>query len=149
MIRARGGFRLLCLQIMSGKTQLRLLISVALVFFAIILLYSLFFSQPVKLYSIAATQHSSEMSQDEAAGQSTAASSAPKKDETDTPLQIDLNAATKEDLMGIDGIGGVLAARIIEYRNAHGAFRSVDELQNVEGIGDAKLEALLRVLYVS
>jgi len=133
---------------MSGKTQLRLLISVALVFFAIILLYSLFFSQPVKLYSIAATQHSAEISQEEA-GQSAVASSVARAAKTDASSQIDLNSATKDDLMGIDGIGEVLASRIVEYRDAHGAFKSVSELMNVEGIGDAKLEALLQVLYVS
>lgn len=138
--------------IMSGKTQLRLLISVALVFFAVILLYSLFFTQPVKLYSIVATEPGSAVSSQEtetSMGQSVALPETNSTIDTGIPHQIDLNTASKADLMGIDGIGEVLAARIIEYREAQGPFASVDELGNVEGIGDAKLAALREMLFVS
>lgn len=51
---------------------------------------------------------------------------------------INLNAATEADLDTLPGIGPALAQRIIDYRTQHGAFRSVDELRNVSGIGDAK-----------
>lgn len=51
---------------------------------------------------------------------------------------INLNTATEADLDTLPGIGPALAQRIIEYRTQHGAFRSVDELRNVSGIGDAK-----------
>lgn len=133
---------------MSGKTQLRLLISVALVFFSIILLYSLFFSQPVKLYSIAAVEPNSETSQSEAehGGFSSALSDVSGAEES---LKIDLNSAAKADLMKVDGIGEILASRIIEYRDTHGAFGSVGDLIHVEGIGEAKLEAFAQVFYVS
>lgn len=126
---------------------MRLLISVALVFFAIILLYSLFFSQPVKLYSIAATEHGPEVSQSEA-GESGAPISSSGVAETKAPIKIDLNSAAKADLMKVDGIGEVLATRIIEYRDAHGAFGSVSELIHVEGIGEAKLEVFQQVFYI-
>ena len=36
----------------------------------------------------------------------------------------------------LDGIGETKAAAIVAYRNEHGLFKSVDELQNVKGIGD-------------
>ena len=55
---------------------------------------------------------------------------------------ISLATATVEQLDTIDGIGPTLAARIVEYRDEHGGFRSVEELQEVEGIGEARFEAL-------
>ncbi|HNP73288.1 MAG TPA: helix-hairpin-helix domain-containing protein, partial [Kouleothrix sp.] len=48
---------------------------------------------------------------------------------------IDINSASAAELDGIAGIGQALAQRIIEYRAAHGPFKSVDELNNVKGIG--------------
>ena len=55
---------------------------------------------------------------------------------------IALGTATAEQLDAVDGIGPTLAARIIEYRAAHGGFRSIDQLREVEGIGEKRFEAL-------
>jgi competence protein ComEA len=55
---------------------------------------------------------------------------------------LDLNRATVEDLDRLPGIGPVLARRIVEHRERHGAFRSVDELLGVPGIGARSLERL-------
>lgn len=55
---------------------------------------------------------------------------------------ISLARATQADLEAIDGIGPTLAARIIEYRDTNGGFRSVEELAEVDGIGEVRLEAL-------
>jgi competence protein ComEA len=49
--------------------------------------------------------------------------------------KIDLNRATAGDLDALPGIGPVLAARIVDYRDANGPFRSVDQLDDVPGIG--------------
>jgi competence protein ComEA len=55
---------------------------------------------------------------------------------------LDLNTATAEQLDGLPGVGPATAAAIVEYRTQHGRFRSVDELLEVRGIGDAKLSSL-------
>jgi len=55
---------------------------------------------------------------------------------------LSLASATQAQLEELDGIGPTLAARIIEYRDAHGGFRSVEELGEVEGIGEVRLAAL-------
>jgi competence protein ComEA len=55
---------------------------------------------------------------------------------------ISLATATVAQLDTLDGIGPTLAGRIIEYRTEHGGFRSVDELKQVEGIGEARFETL-------
>ncbi|MCL4306174.1 ComEA family DNA-binding protein [bacterium] len=55
---------------------------------------------------------------------------------------VDLNSADAERLEHLPGIGPVLAERIIAYRNANGPFQSIDELENVSGIGPKKLAVL-------
>jgi competence protein ComEA len=54
--------------------------------------------------------------------------------------KINLNLATAEDLETLPGIGEVLAQRILEHRESNGPFTSVDELLEVSGIGEARLE---------
>ncbi|MFH8485761.1 helix-hairpin-helix domain-containing protein [Streptomyces longisporoflavus] len=61
--------------------------------------------------------------------------------------QVTLNTATIDQLDELPGVGPVLAQHIIDYRTEHGGFRSVDELREVNGIGDkryADLQNLVR-----
>jgi len=60
--------------------------------------------------------------------------------------RIQLSTATAEQLDEIDGIGPTLAGRIIEYRDAHGGFRSLTELGQVDGIGEKRLATLREAL---
>ena len=48
--------------------------------------------------------------------------------------KINLNTATREQLMTVPGIGGVRADAILEYRESSGRFRTIEEIQNVSGI---------------
>lgn len=56
---------------------------------------------------------------------------------------IDLNQADAAALMTLPGIGRTLAARILEYRVQNGPFTSLSQLLNINGLGEARLEALL------
>ena len=76
---------------------------------------------------------------------------APALSETTAPLEtvppsagpVNVNTADLATLMTLPGIGEVLAQRIIDYRQAHGNFQHLEELTNVSGIGQKRLEAIL------
>ncbi|MDQ6780095.1 MAG: helix-hairpin-helix domain-containing protein [Candidatus Eremiobacteraeota bacterium] len=55
---------------------------------------------------------------------------------------LDVNTATEQELVALPGVGPGLARRIVEYRTANGPFQSVDDLQNVSGIGPSKFDKL-------
>lgn len=56
--------------------------------------------------------------------------------------KINLNTATLAQLDNLPGVGPVLAQRILDHREQHGGFRSVGDLRQVQGIGDARYEEL-------
>ena len=60
-----------------------------------------------------------------------------------TGSQINLNTATAEELDTLPGIGPALAGRIIAYREAYGAFRTVEEVLEVRGVGPRVLEGFI------
>lgn len=60
--------------------------------------------------------------------------------------RIDINSATVDMLCLLPGVGPNLARRIVEYRDQHGPFRSPDQLDQVWGIGKAKLAQMLPFL---
>lgn len=62
----------------------------------------------------------------------TAASAAP----------VSLSSASVEQLQTLDGVGPVTAQKIVDFRSAHGGFRSLDQLGEVPGIGPKRLAAL-------
>ena len=66
---------------------------------------------------------------------------APEND-VDAAAVVNINTASVHHLQRIDGIGETKARAIVEYREAHGGFKSVDELVNVSGIGEKTLDAM-------
>jgi len=58
------------------------------------------------------------------------------------PSILDLNTATLEQLDALPGIGPTTAQKILDYRQAHGPFHSVGDLDAVPGIGQGRIEQL-------
>jgi competence protein ComEA len=54
----------------------------------------------------------------------------------------DINLMSKAQLVSLPGIGETLADRIIAYREANGPFQTIEDLQNVVGIGEKKLDQI-------
>ena len=70
--------------------------------------------------------------------------------ETQTNItSFDLNTVTKEELLTIQGIGEVIAERILTYREQNGGFDTVEELLNISGIGEKRLENWRENFYIA
>jgi len=66
------------------------------------------------------------------------------------PLKpININSASSEELQQVPGIGPVTAEKILQMRKSYGAFKSVDDLLAVRGIGKKRLEKMRKYLTVS
>jgi competence ComEA-like helix-hairpin-helix protein len=73
-------------------------------------------------------------------------SSATKK----PPLKpININSANSEELQQVPGIGPATAEKILQMRKSYGAFKSVDDLLSIRGIGKKRLEKMRKYLTVS
>lgn len=55
---------------------------------------------------------------------------------------ININKANQEELQQLQGIGEATALKIIEYRKQNGNFNTIEDIKNVQGIGDAKFESI-------
>ena len=71
-----------------------------------------------------------------AMAQSSKASDAPAAKTAAAGAVVNLNTASAAQLESLPGIGARTAARIVEYRQKNGAFKKVEELMNVKGIGE-------------
>jgi len=63
-------------------------------------------------------------------------------DATAPAIPVNLNTATADELGTLDGVGPATAQKILAYRQEHGGFGSIDELDQVPGIGEKRLAAL-------
>jgi len=71
-----------------------------------------------------------------------------RNDVTLEEKSINLNQASVEDLEKLPGIGKKTAEAIIEYRKSKGKFKSIEEIKNVKGIGEAKFQKIKLYIYV-
>lgn len=74
-----------------------------------------------------------------------------KKNKKEQALEgkvININLATKEELMALPGIGETMAERIIAYRIDHNGFKKIEDIMKVKGIGKKKFEKLKKYITV-
>ncbi len=64
-------------------------------------------------------------------------------------VKVDLNRATQQDFERLPGIGPGLARQLVEYRAAHGPYRTIDDLRAVKGIGVKRFERLVPLVTIS
>jgi competence protein ComEA len=62
--------------------------------------------------------------------------------------KVNINTASAQELEALPGIGPSLAQRIVEYRTAHGPFRSIEEIKNVTGIGEKIFEQIQNLIEI-
>ena len=71
-----------------------------------------------------------------------------QKEENINENFVNINSASEEELTSLKHIGPAIALRIIEYRETHGGFLSIDEIKNVRGIGQAVFEDIKNYICV-
>ncbi len=78
-------------------------------------------------------------------------SSPQSRQASSTPISgtLDLNRASEREIETLPGIGPVLAERIVKYRQSRGAFRDVEQLRNVKGIGKKKFNRIRSLVGVA
>ena len=118
------------------RTPLRIFVAVCIVW--------VFFTESVP-YLIKSAQRGAEST---AASESESAVLAQGSAEAPEQLLVSINTASSAELTALNGIGTAKARAIVAYREEHGAFGTVDELLNVNGIGEATLEKLREFITV-
>lgn len=135
---------------MNTKTQTMFMIGIALLVMSGILIYvSLSTPGVYKESETTAIQISSSTeAATNRAKSPTAASKSSDNSSTAVSYPINLNTATVEELVSIDGLGESRASAIIEYRDYLGGYTSVEQIKEISGIGDATYAKLAPYLTV-
>ena len=68
--------------------------------------------------------------------------------ESSQSSSLNINKATEQDLQNLPGIGPSLASKIIAYRDENGKFSNIEDIKNVNGIGNSKYENIKDYIYV-
>lgn len=127
----------------SDKRQTSIMIGISLIIIAgVIIAFAL--SQP-KIYN-APSSVTAVIEPEETTSETENKIAAVKADAPDYPLNI--NTATLEELMTIDGLGEKKACAIIEYREHIGRYKSVEQITEIEGFGEETYKAVAGYLTV-
>ena len=70
------------------------------------------------------------------------------RDTVESPYVYDLNTITSEQLQQIEGIGPVVANKIVEFRKANGKFTSAEQLLQIDGIGPSIAGKILQYVAI-
>lgn len=97
---------------------------------------------PLALVGTAPEAEAPDASAAEVADAAVERAAAPRRSGKPPPVPTNVNTASEADLQRLPRIGPALAARIVEYRQTHGPFRSADQLAQVKGIGEKTVEQL-------
>lgn len=139
----------------SDKRQTYILIGVGLIAVAAVLLYvclsqPLFVAEPAATVadSVTTSSYTAAPVSEEDAAAALSAQNAQAAADAGVAFPINLNTATMDELMAIDGIGEKRAALILAYRDTLGGYTSVEQIKNISGIGDAVYEKIAPYLTV-
>ncbi len=151
--------------------QIRYLIVITAILCAVMIGYNAFYVPDISMSDITVTTDTSETNREEytpkepsssqSIGQAESGRVSEKPESVEPKAssdrakpaatgKININTATAQQLSdGLDGIGEVMAKRIIEYREKNGRFHSIEEIKNVQGIGDKTFAKLKDQITVS
>lgn len=139
---------LLCIEVsgLQKKAQLAVLLSM---FGVIVFGLICFILSEMPANNALSADAGSFISSVQAGNNSETAQASQSNTASQTAGKININTATWEELTELDGIGEVLAKRIIAYREENGIFTKPEQLINVTGIGEKKLAAVIDDITVS
>jgi competence protein ComEA len=103
-------------------------------------------SDPLRVAALASARLNPD--HEAASSQATGVNASQRREAVRAPqkARLDINRATTQELQTLPGIGEVLAQRVVEYRSAHGPFRTVEGLLKVKGIGPKRMDQLRPLL---
>lgn len=138
----------------SDKGQSFILIGIGLFMLGIVVLY-IGLSQPKivvrnndNAYSASQNAQNTNVDEDITYFQNKAENNNAFVSEKQFAYPVNLNTATVEDLMSVEGIGENRAWQIVSYRNEIGRYTSVEQIKNISGIGDGVYEQISPYLTV-
>lgn len=129
----------------DSKRQTLIMIGISLIVIGGILIY-VGFSQP-RVY-VDSTDTSNQQTTQQSESNNSSVTVVAEKDSADVSYPVNLNSATYDELITIEGIGDARANQILQYRDAIGGYSSVEQIKEISGIGEATYNQIAPYLTV-